>query len=490
MQGSYGGGGHVVNHIAPLLPERRRDREHPFGKPTAGGAVRAKAAPAPEHGGPQRALRRVVGRLDPGDVDEGPERCPEFDEVATRRRGLAVRGLGPAPQPALDAAPQWPHRVPKARARQGAIPHAVPAREHRRRVREQGAPQARRRPAPFGEGCPLPPQVRPAQLPVLDRPGRVRAPAVGDHEGLAAAQQAPRRRRAAPRVDQEHRRPGAAHHPQPRPLAPLAPPRLVDVDDFLLLHVPVGLGDRRGHRRTHRLLACAHRAQGQVHTEQVGHHPHRRPPAEVVHPGAHGHRRRQPGAEGPARHARRQRGGRRRPASGTGQGVQLILRDVGPDGRYLRHLMPPGRGVHPAQGGRTPRAPWGLDRHDQVDGGLGQQQPLLPFVPRLPARPAPRRRARGEPTPGGRIRRGRPRGVLRALPQALFQLGHPGQQLLDDVQRLLQRPGPQVGRQWSHTTTCMLAAPESYYIFDGRAVTVTRRYSRKRLNGYNKNSPI
>jgi len=68
--------------------------------------------------------------------------------------------------------------------------------------------------------------------------------------------------RAPARVDQEHRHEGADHHPQPRPLASCAPARLVDVDELLLLYVPVGFGAGRGPRRTHRLLARPHRAQG------------------------------------------------------------------------------------------------------------------------------------------------------------------------------------------------------------------------------------
>ena len=91
MQGCHAGVGHVVDNIAPLLLQRGRDREHAFGEPTAGGTVRAETALAPQDRGPERALRGVVGRVDPGDIDEGPEGRRELHQIATRRRRLAVR---------------------------------------------------------------------------------------------------------------------------------------------------------------------------------------------------------------------------------------------------------------------------------------------------------------------------------------------------------------------------------------------------------------
>ena len=85
----------------------------------------------PEHGGPERPLGGVVGRLDPREVDERPERHAQLHQIATRRRGVAVGAPHPPAQPPLDAVPQRPHLPPEARAGQAAVAHPVPAREQR-----------------------------------------------------------------------------------------------------------------------------------------------------------------------------------------------------------------------------------------------------------------------------------------------------------------------------------------------------------------------
>jgi hypothetical protein len=62
MQGGNTGLGHVADDVAPLLLERRRDGEHPFGEAAAGGTVRAEAPLAPEHRSPViPPMSNVVG---------------------------------------------------------------------------------------------------------------------------------------------------------------------------------------------------------------------------------------------------------------------------------------------------------------------------------------------------------------------------------------------------------------------------------------------
>ena len=56
-----------------LLLERGHHGHHGLDKPRPLGTVRAKAAFAPEHPGPDRPLRGVVRRLDLGVAHKGPQ---------------------------------------------------------------------------------------------------------------------------------------------------------------------------------------------------------------------------------------------------------------------------------------------------------------------------------------------------------------------------------------------------------------------------------
>ena len=101
----------------------------------------------------------------------------------------------------------------------------------------------------------------------------------------------------------------------------------------------------------------------------------------------------------------------------------------------------------------------------------------MAFVSRLPARLPSRPRAFRGSDHGRRIRGGR---AGRVLPQPRLEfrdprlqrddlrllLGDNLQQQRDDTQRLLQRPGSQIGRKRRHTTTGTLSAPYAHYIFD------------------------
>src|SRR5438034_9587382 len=77
----------VIDDVTLLLLEGRRDGEDAFGEATAGGAMSAPAAFAPEDGRPQGTLGGVVRRLDVRDVDERPEGGRNGQQVATRGGG-------------------------------------------------------------------------------------------------------------------------------------------------------------------------------------------------------------------------------------------------------------------------------------------------------------------------------------------------------------------------------------------------------------------
>lgn len=172
----------------------------------------------------------------------------------------------------------------------------------------------------------------------------------------------------------------------------------------------------------------------------------------------------------------------------------MILRDARAHPRQFHHLMAGGGSIRANQWPATPSAVPGSHRHDAVHLLLRQHHALMPFVPGLPAGRALRRGpARVDHCRG--IRGGRPRGVLRVLPQAPFQLGDPRlqrhdpclllgdelQQLLDDTPRLLQRLRAQVLRQRRHTTTYRALSSHSYHIFyrstSPRPERLLRRYS-------------
>ena len=320
-------------------------------------------------------------------------------------------------------------------------------------------PGSPRRAPTLREGHPLPPQMRPAELPLRQGPGLVGAPAIRDQDGPRSAQQRPRRPGPPAGVDQEHRHQGRGRDPQPGPLPPLAPAGLVDVDHRLLAHVAHSLDHRRGHCRTGGLLAGRHAAHRQVDAEEIGQEPGRRPLAQVIDPRAHGHRRRQPGPKGPRRQPRRPRRGRRHPAARARQGVPLVLGDRRPHDRHLGHLLAPWGRIGPPQGRPAPAAVRRALRDHPVHLLHGEQRAGPGLVPRLGARPAARGRPRRRALAGRRIGRRGPRGVLGGLPQLLlqprilgFQRVDPLDEAANDLACLVQREGP--GRR--HTPTCTL----------------------------------
>src|SRR4051794_23499037 len=78
---------------ALLLLTGGRDGQRPFHEAVAGGALRAKAAFAPEHRRADRLLRSVVRRLDAWHGHERPQRGPELEQRRAEVRGLVAVAL-------------------------------------------------------------------------------------------------------------------------------------------------------------------------------------------------------------------------------------------------------------------------------------------------------------------------------------------------------------------------------------------------------------
>src|SRR6185312_1951103 len=130
-ESGFAGGGHVVEHVAPLHPQRGDDRENALYETAAVRAVGTEAGLAPHHAVADPVLAGVVCRLDAFDVGEGPERGLQLQDLAAsacngldRARGALLKPGGNMRAEVLD---EFLERGPC----HGAIAHAMPNMEHR-----------------------------------------------------------------------------------------------------------------------------------------------------------------------------------------------------------------------------------------------------------------------------------------------------------------------------------------------------------------------
>ena len=93
----------IVQHVALLLSAGGDHRQHPLHKPAAIGTVGPAADPPPDHRMSQRPFRPIVGRLDPSDAHEGPQRHFHLEDLKARRGRLAQPQLWPLSSAALTA---------------------------------------------------------------------------------------------------------------------------------------------------------------------------------------------------------------------------------------------------------------------------------------------------------------------------------------------------------------------------------------------------
>src|SRR5262245_27565662 len=116
----------VVENIALLLAQSGNDCKHSLGKVTTCATLSSKAALAPEHDWPERALGRIVRGVYPLDLNKRPQRRLVLEQRATQRRTLKVLTRRPFTQEGTDLLPQLRGIDAKRGALQRAIPHAVP----------------------------------------------------------------------------------------------------------------------------------------------------------------------------------------------------------------------------------------------------------------------------------------------------------------------------------------------------------------------------
>jgi hypothetical protein len=204
-------------------------------------------------------------------------------------------------------------------------------------------------------------------------------------------------------------------------------PVLVHARRGARLHRPPNLRVARLERLAHllgeRLRAPQRRCR---HVQQLPQHLHRLPPAHPVPPRQQRCHRAQPRPEAPPPDFHRQAGPRQLAALQAPHAHPLVLHYPRMKRRQLHHLvaLPPlylhrSRQALPAVPAR--RRPV---LHHLVHPLRLQQLPVVAPVPRLPTL-LPARRLLLPPLHPRRVRRRRPRRVLRVLPQPRFQLPYP-----------------------------------------------------------------
>src|SRR5919108_514347 len=84
MERRLTGNRQIGEDVAMLLLKCGYHGHHGFDKARPLGTLRAKAAFAPEHAGPNGPLRRIVCRFHPDMAHERPQGLPPLEDVPTR----------------------------------------------------------------------------------------------------------------------------------------------------------------------------------------------------------------------------------------------------------------------------------------------------------------------------------------------------------------------------------------------------------------------
>ena len=213
-----------------MLATRRHRTQHPLHEPAPGPAGGPAADPTPEHGVPQGTLRRVVRRLDPDPLHEGPEGRldppqlragplgPAAPAPLTERQGRPDSRLHPADQAA------------RCRPLQGPVPHPMPPAEQAARGVEQLSADRLGDAAPVDHRLEIPTQMRPTDLPPARHDPVVRTePVAADDLTVFAPQERLGDIAASGLGDREDREQWCHRRPLPDLAEPLLPRRLVDV---------------------------------------------------------------------------------------------------------------------------------------------------------------------------------------------------------------------------------------------------------------------
>ena len=109
-----------------LLFQGGDHRHNPFSKETAGLALGAETALAPQHAGSDQAFGQVIGWVNSLDPDKSPQGGFSFEDVPTGRRGFRVDTVGALAQQLADFSLNRLHLFLKSGVGQGAIANFRP----------------------------------------------------------------------------------------------------------------------------------------------------------------------------------------------------------------------------------------------------------------------------------------------------------------------------------------------------------------------------
>src|SRR5277367_3053734 len=182
-EGGVDGLGEEGEHVALLFAERMDGGHDAFREAATAVALRAEALLAPEDECAQFALAVIVRRFDPGAIDEGPECLPMREDVGATAGHTRKAQVHALLEKALHARPKRHALAAKRRARERAIPNAVPlVEEHvteKQKVLAQLGDLGR---LVLRERYELAEQVSPADLPPLHGPESELRGAVADED--------------------------------------------------------------------------------------------------------------------------------------------------------------------------------------------------------------------------------------------------------------------------------------------------------------------
>ena len=420
-----------------LLPGGGRDRQTALGESLPHLAPGPEAALAPKDRRTDGLFGFVVRRLDALHLDEGPEVLPQPVQFERERLCLGipavlghVQHLGVT---GLDQAHSQARGIPA----QFAPP--VLAMQFEQALRLGHAPGThglRSGMLPFGDGAPVPQEMRMADSPVFER--GIGSPAVADdHAGIAVRENGSPRFMSSASVQLEDRGLSAADHPEPGFLPLVPPARLVGMHHGLGEH---GLGDLlegRFEGLSGLLAEGLDAAHGETEAECLAQNGAEFSSGEAIATAEHGDERRQARTEmtspDPCRKFRA--GGLA--AALADASVQLVLDHHGLDGRDIRDLMADGLaddGLITGEIGMAVLAGAGKMRDDAVR--IVDHGPVGPLMSRLSTRLSAAGLLGGGLRGSRRIGRRRRAGVGRVAVETRLQILDTRQQ---NSHRLLQR---------------------------------------------------
>jgi YD repeat-containing protein len=246
----------------PLLEaEAVNDGHDALGEETPAETLRAVGDLAPEHEGPERTLRRVVGGVDAVDEGEGEEGGLVLEDIAAGAGDLAHVERNAAIEVQLEGGQHFAHHALIAAPREGSVADAVPAAEHRVGQQEQVVADLCALVLALGERDELADQVRPADLPRRHGPEAELGPAIGHEDAGERANQGRDGFPGGVPSHEERRDEPGRDGPQRSVLAVQSPGARVHVLDRLGSHEGLGFCDRLRKRRARPRLRLAERAQ-------------------------------------------------------------------------------------------------------------------------------------------------------------------------------------------------------------------------------------